>query len=68
MKCSPKATQFPLWGAFGVPEGGSGGEGAVFDQFDIAFALMSVVFWAGQGLFLRAVPFSRPYEGLIRRV
>ena len=38
IKHSPQATKFFLWGAFGAPQGGFGGEGAVLDQFDIVFA------------------------------
>ena len=38
IKYSPRATKSLLWGAFGAPEGGFGGGGAVFDQFGIVFA------------------------------
>ena len=38
VKYSPQATESVLWGAFGAPEGGFGGGGAILDQFGIVFA------------------------------
>ena len=44
IKYSPRATKFLFWGAFGAPEGGFDGGGAVFDQFGIVFAHLLLFF------------------------
>ena len=62
-----EATKFslPLWGAFGVPDGGFGGGGVVFDQFGIVYDIFRFSarphsFWSNPDLVCLTVFWAPP--------